>query len=1063
MLSIQKLELAKGGSVKQVQSYLEKNTEYYEQENNKILPPAKWFGSLADELGLNDAKRDAKKDFANLLAGFDPNKKKKLVQNAGSKDRTLGFDLTFSAEKSYSIAIASAEPELRDEMLKAHERANNAALSWVQSELTSRIGKGGKKSIEVSGIAVRQVTHIDSRNGDPQVHTHNVLANVVKCADGKVRTLDATPLVATKLEQSLKHTAGAIYRHHLAQEFQKLGFGIERDVVPDKHKKPMLVSSIVGIDKATCDAFSTRRKEIIEASNDETDLNATAKKSRQKKTVENEPTVVCANTLQRLEQMRQEKTLHWKDVSELRHGVSRDIELDTDALFAELHATNSTFSRYQLLEGASRQIAMNKNIETALQALFDVVMKDDVVLQLGKDKYCARAQYELEMRIVYDASKRVNDSVRLNDDVVVQSIAKHEAEQGFALSNEQRDAVRFVTQQTGGLACISGFAGTGKTATAGAYIRAFEASGFNVLGCSTSQLASEKLADEARIKAFNTTDLLNKLDNGKITFDSKTVLILDEAGMVGAKSFHRLQQHIDAVGGKLIAVGDALQLTPIEAGSPFRKVIDEVGDVKQTEIRRQKNEQLRATANAFYNGKSGSEIVASLQQAGRVRVGKSDELMQELAHNYVNAKEPAHEKLIVAQTNDDVNKIANYVREQMRNKGLLIGEDFNMTVEKSEGRFTFKEEKNFAVGDRIKLTKNNKRNGFVNGSVGVISEIKQTENGLEISMKDDSGNVKKIPASYKNITHAYASTVHSAQGQGMDRVFFYAGNTATSRNAFLVATTRAKQEFTVYATPQRLAKLEKSIDVFTLKQTAVEIEEKYNDKNALRRSAETNMRWFIEDCKKFAQERFKPLRDEITRKEELILKANKSEDAMKNAKDIYEAKCREIEREKANRKMHADILDNLGVFDVFKKSEQKQVIAEIDARIDECRKQRAIFERVYNDRKSVFANWKEELPKLKQELHSDEMRQISQEADGWMQFAREQSKNYPGGEKAYWRDQMELSKPKSLYYAKLDERKQRIEHQVRMKQQQEQQQEQQRLQAMKPQQRKERGRGGPEL
>lgn len=998
MLSVQKLELAKGGSVKQVQSYLEKSTEYYEQENNKILPPAKWFGSLAEELGLNDENRDEKKDFAKLLAGFHPSKKQKLVQNAGNAKRTLGFDLTFSAEKSYSIAIASAEPSLREELLKAHERANNAALAWVQSELTSRVGKGGKKSIEVTGIAVRQVTHIDSRNGDPQVHTHNVLANVVRCADGKVRALDATPLVAKKLEQSLKHTAGAIYRHQLAQEFQKLGFGIEREVVADANKKPMLVSSIVGIDKATCDAFSTRRKEIIEASGDDTNLNATAKQSRKKKSIDNEPTIVCANTLQRLEQMRKERLLGWNDVSELRGGVSRDIAMDTNALFAELHATNSTFSRYQFLECASRQVSLDKNLGISLQALLNVVMKDEVVLQLGKDKFCAKEHYELEMRIVYDACKRVNaENVKLSDDVVVRAIEKHEEAQGFALSSEQHDAVRFVTQQTGGLACISGFAGTGKTATAGAYIRAFEASGFNVLGCSTSQLASEKLAEEARITAFNTTDLLNKLDSGKITFDSKTVLIIDEAGMVGAKSFHRLQQHIDAVGGKLIAVGDALQLTPIEAGSPFRKVIDEVGDVKQTEIRRQKNDELRATANAFYNGKAGSEIVASLQQAGRVHIGKADAMMQELARNYVNAKEPAHEKLIVAQTNDDVNKISNCVRAGMRSKGLLISEDFTLMTEKSEGRFTFKEEKNFAIGDRVKLTKNDKKNGFVNGNVGVISAITRTENGLEISIEDDGGNVKTIPPSYRNITHAYASTVHSAQGQGMDRVFFYAGNTATSRNAFLVATTRAKQEFAVYATPQRLQKLEKSIDAFTLKQTAVEIEAKSNDKNAVRRAAELNMKWFISDCEKIAQERLRPLIDAIEKKRELIRKAENSKMAMEVAEKTYNNKKSEIARECGNRKMFADVLENTGFFQITEKNEARQKIAEYDKKIEQCEKDLAVFKIVYKDSKRLHEQLKNDLPQLKSSLDADEINHTLQRKDGWKTVAKEQSKNYPGG------------------------------------------------------------------
>ena len=65
-------------------------------------------------------------------------------------------------------------------------------------------------------------THETSRNLDPQLHTHAVIANMVQGEDGKWRTMANEKLYGSKM------LIGALYRGELARELTSLGYGIEK-------------------------------------------------------------------------------------------------------------------------------------------------------------------------------------------------------------------------------------------------------------------------------------------------------------------------------------------------------------------------------------------------------------------------------------------------------------------------------------------------------------------------------------------------------------------------------------------------------------------------------------------------------------------------------------------------------------------------------------------------------------------------------------------------------------------------------------------------------------------
>ncbi|MGZ1491254.1 MobF family relaxase [Brevibacterium sediminis] len=112
------------------------------------------------------------------------------------RDGVAGFDLTFSPPKSVSALWALAGPELQGRLHAAHCQALEETLVWVESNVVqSRAGHGGVAHVAVGGVIASAFDHWDSRAGDPQLHTHLVIANRVRrTSDGQWVTLDSYTL-----------------------------------------------------------------------------------------------------------------------------------------------------------------------------------------------------------------------------------------------------------------------------------------------------------------------------------------------------------------------------------------------------------------------------------------------------------------------------------------------------------------------------------------------------------------------------------------------------------------------------------------------------------------------------------------------------------------------------------------------------------------------------------------------------------------------------------------------------------------------------------------------------
>ena len=215
-------------------------------------PPGIWHGKGASDLGLSGQVQG--EALTQLLKGFHPHDGRALIQNAGDNNHQPGWDLTFSAPKSVSVAWSQATSDTQRLIQQAHAAAVRAALSYI--EQAASITRRGKNGVELkqAHLIVATFEHGTSRAQDCQLHTHALLINVCTTeGDGQTRTLLSHPVYKAKM------TAGAVYRAELAHQLeQSLGWSIER-----KGQN----FEVAGVSQELSRVFSTRRREIEAALN----------------------------------------------------------------------------------------------------------------------------------------------------------------------------------------------------------------------------------------------------------------------------------------------------------------------------------------------------------------------------------------------------------------------------------------------------------------------------------------------------------------------------------------------------------------------------------------------------------------------------------------------------------------------------------------------------------------------------------------------------------------------------------------------------------------------------
>ena len=224
--------------------------------------PGVW--AAAGAMGVSVGGAVSTDQLKAMLAGCDPDTNERLgrriepggtfVDRLGITRRRKpvgGFDLTYSLPKSVSAAWALAEVATRGEIEAAWSLSVRSVIAYVQANgVVSRSGAGGTIVEEVpDGSTIARFDHFTSRSGDPQLHSHLVVANRVRCGDGKWRTLDGRALYASAKAASM--VGGAVLRAELSR---RLGWSWDR--IDER-----LHADVAGSPKSLVETWSSRSRD----------------------------------------------------------------------------------------------------------------------------------------------------------------------------------------------------------------------------------------------------------------------------------------------------------------------------------------------------------------------------------------------------------------------------------------------------------------------------------------------------------------------------------------------------------------------------------------------------------------------------------------------------------------------------------------------------------------------------------------------------------------------------------------------------------------------------------
>lgn len=880
----------KGSNQYAAAGYYTAADDYYAKES-----PGEWQGIGAELLGL-DGPID-QKELAKLFDGKLPNGElmpKPVNKETGEiVNRRMGLDLTFSAPKSVSMQALIAGDK---DVVAAHDRAVTKAMEHVEKLAQTRRKEHGKSMLERTGnLIIGKFRHELSRAKDPQLHTHAVVMNATRREDGKWRAIHNDDIfkIQPQIDAMYKGELAKGLRE-LGYEIRVLDKDgnfelahISRDQIEAFSSRSKVIEEALAKDGKTRSNATALEKQIIA-------MATRPRKDERDRHLVKEYWVTKArdlgiefggrSQLDNREYGRRSESIH------AEHNLPEGI---TAGQAVVQYAINHLTEREQVVgESDLRTAALRRAVGLASPSEVDDEIKRLVkqgtliespptyTMATGKDGTALspagwrallkeqkgwsdkEAHQYVKMAIdrgsLVEAEKRYTTQRALKREKAILAIERSgrgqvapllskeqvaKALEGSTLSAGQYQAVEVIVSTSNRFVGIQGDAGTGKTYSVDRAVKLIESvnnamterstttdATFRVValapyGNQVTALKNEGLDAHTLASFFHTKD--KKLDE-------RTIVVLDEAGVVGARQMEQLMRIIEQSGARLVQLGDTKQTEAIEAGKPFAQLQQNgMQTARIKEIQRQKNQELKIAVQHAADGNPGK----SLEHVNHVEEFREPgQRHQAIVRDYMSlTPEERKEVLIVAGTNKDRKQINAMTRESLGlvgngkelptlnrvdttqaerryapsyKKGMIVqpekdyiraglsrGELYtvdqalpgNVLVvkDKNGNRVEFNprkltklsvynlEKPEFSVGDLVRITRNDQKLDLTNGD---RMRVVGNANGvIELaSLKEKDGTPERVVALPTNrplhLEHAYSATVHSAQGLTNDRV-----------------------------------------------------------------------------------------------------------------------------------------------------------------------------------------------------------------------------------------------------------------------------------------------------
>ena len=710
-------------------SYYERDG-YYAKNDPEHRQASFWYGAAAKAQGLRAHVRPSL--FEEVLSGWVPGTDIYLGRmREGQYEHRPGWDITFSAPKSVSLeALVMGDRRV----IRAHDEAVRATLDFVEAELLQTRGwdpaTRRRPRVKAHGMVVAGFRHLTSRDQDPQLHTHCVLANMTRNASGEWRSVEPT-----KIRRSQK-LMGAYYRNELARRLQGLGMAVAPRMIG-----PVPGFELAGYERSFIDAFSGRRRAILEhlerlglpytpelaqmaalhtrrrkqdrslaelvpewrakaralgLSRDKTAL--APRRPIDPLTGERvspprvPPPDLPANAIRSMKRApalprlprdgaKGLSRVNWERLRSPAPEPSREPELGV--LEAVARAVSHASERRTVLpEAEIRAVALGhapgRYTLAAIDEAIGRLVRGGELIEVerrGMDRAFVTDRAVKAERRVLAAMRagRGKGKALANGETVERRL------DGTRLTRGQKEAVRAVLLADDLVIGVQGDAGSGKTTM---LHEVKELLGERrIHGLAPSAAAARVLQREAGIPSRTLQYFLTRfgdlsdpegLARGRAEY-GRGVLAVDEASMIDTVRMEELLRIAARLGVARVAlVGDTAQLRPVEAGQPFR-LLQKAGMATATmdEVVRQRDRELLRAVLLSREGEPGAAIEGL---GDRVREAPREELGREAAMYWLAlAPEERDETLLLAPTHAIRRQANEAVRVGLEREGILRG------------------------------------------------------------------------------------------------------------------------------------------------------------------------------------------------------------------------------------------------------------------------------------------------------------------------------------------------------------------------------------------------------
>ena len=454
--------------------------------------------------------------------------------------------------------------------------------------------------------------------------------------------------------------------------------------------------------------------------------------------------------------------------------------------------------------------------------LIDLNVKEEIVIEKREDENWV---YSKE---IYDAEANIASKLILLDstqnikriDSFDSELEKIEKAGNINLSTKQEEAIQAINSNN--VVIITGGPGTGKTTIIKNVIDIYKSHGKKVVLCAPTGRAAKRMTEMTGEEAKTLHRLLEigKIEkaneftimNYEVAPIDADVIIVDEASMVDIYLMNYLLNGIYQ-GTKLILVGDTDQLPSVGPGSVLKDIIN--------------SERIKTIfLDEIFRQAAQSKIIVNSHKVNDGEYFLEKEEQEGLKDDFFYIKEKSQDIMldqIISLCKGRLKNFGDYdFLENIQilsptKKGLLGTKELNKRLqeelnpsndekkEKKVGEVIFRE------GDRVMQVKNNydiyweKGNtrsltyengtGIFNGELGKILKIDFLNKQIKI-LFDDEKEAWYAFSDMDQIEHAYAITVHKAQGSEFDVVIMVVTQSSAmllTRNLLYTGLTRAKK------------------------------------------------------------------------------------------------------------------------------------------------------------------------------------------------------------------------------------------------------------------------------